>query len=193
MKIGVVALSFGATFPLGANFTLYGCLRLVVNKITGKQPAASNNAHRSASRKEVIVVAQHEIAEFLTRNVHGEFDVHVVDNSYATHYRNGRPYLDTQDVMNEAFRVFKEEGVDEIVVIAHPFLHRWLSQRLAKKAGFTVTTYRYGGVDFDSDAENQWWCRGPVRFLAYLGIQAFGKVIGKDFHGIGDKPRGASA
>ncbi|MNJ05097.1 hypothetical protein D3C73_1662060 [compost metagenome] len=43
-------------------------------------------------------------------------------------------------------------------------------------------------IGFDSSRNNlQWWCRGPLRFLSYVAIQVTGKVIGKDFHGIGER------
>ncbi len=191
MKIGIVALSFGkvsqhARFDL-INYRLSSYTAAAHELVTTKQPLGAGDEAQYTGDIQAVVVAQHEIARYL-QEFH-TFDVKVVTSAYATPKGNGQLYLDTQDVINEAFRVFREEDVREVIVIAHPFLHAWLARRLVKQMGFINHEFRVDRrIGFDSSQDNlQWWCRGPLRFLTYLAIQVAGKAIGKDFHGIGER------
>ena len=103
--------------------------------------------------------------------------------------RNGKPYLDTQDLLNKAFEVFHEFGVKDVAVVANRFLHKQAAEAIVRKAGFNVVGYGGGVLAFDKSPLNlQWWCKGPVRFVAYLGIQFVGKLTRQNLHGIGEKP-----
>lgn len=132
-----------------------------------------------------VVVAQWEVALGMATPPYL-----IVTQADATNRdRNGKPYLDSQDVLNKAFNVFRAAGITSVIVVANRFLHKQAAERLVKKAGFEVDSYRGGDVGFDNSPLNlQWWCKGPIRFVSYLLIQAVGKVLHKNFHGIGEKP-----
>lgn len=132
-----------------------------------------------------IIAAQWEVALALTTHPHL-----VVTQKDATNVdRNGKLYLDTQNVLDKAFELFRERGTKNVAVVANRFLHKQATETLVRKAGFTVVKYGGGVISFDSSPLNlQWWCRGPVRFIAYLGIQIFGKITKRNLHGIGEKP-----
>lgn len=103
--------------------------------------------------------------------------------------RNGKPYLDSQDVLNKAFKLFRAYGITEVAVVANQFLHRQAAESLVKQAGFTVYEYKAARVGFDNSRLNlQWWCKGPIRFMIYLGLQVIGKLTKQNLHGIGEKP-----
>jgi hypothetical protein len=193
MKIGIVALSFGKPSSrarydfVNAHLSTYAAVAHEI--VTNKKLLGQDGDARYSDNVQTVVVAQQEIAHFLSE-LHGdEINIRVVTDAHATHKKSGRVYLDTQDVLNEAFRQFASEGVHEVIVIAHPFIHAWAARRLVKKAGFIEHQFRIDApIGFDSSQDNlQWWCRGRLRFLAYLAIQAAGKAIGKDFHGIGEQ------
>ena len=190
MKIGIVALSFGkvdrrtAVDPV--NNTLSSYVREANNQIT-TWSLTSRGDTRHSGYTETLVVAQHEVAAYLSGDP--ELNLRIVTDAHATRKGSGRIYLDSQDVLNEAFRIFRKEDIYEVIVIAHPFLHSWMVRRLVQQAGFIIHPFKVGrDVNFDSSRNNlQWWCRGRVRFLLYLMIQMAGRVIGKDFHGIGER------
>ena len=190
MKIGIVALSFGkvdrrtAVDPV--NNALSSYVREANNQIT-TWSLTSQGDTRHSGYTETLVVAQHEIAAYLSGDP--KLNLRIVTDAHATRKGSGRVYLDRQDVLNEAFRIFRKEDIYEVIVIAHPFLHSWMVRRLVQQAGFIIHPFKVGrDVNFDSSRNNlQWWCRGRVRFLLYLMIQMTGRVIGKDFHGIGER------
>lgn len=188
MKIGIVALSFGkvsrqADFdPI--NHALSGFV------IGAHQDVSSSRLIGEGKRirgTETVIVAQHEIARYLTNRP--ELDLRIVTEAHATQKGGGRFYLDTQDVLNEAFQVFRKENVREVIVIAQPFLHAWVARRFVEQAGFINHQFRVNRrIGFDSSRDNlQWWCRGPLRFLAYMTIQVIGRAVGRNFHGIGER------
>lgn len=191
MKIGIVALSFGkvsqqANFdPI--NYRLSGFVIDAHEDITTWRLVRQGKPSKHTNATETVIVAQSEVARHLTG--HPALDLRVVTNAHATRRRNGYIYLDTQDVLNEAFSVFRKENVREVIVVAHPFLHAWVARRLVKQMGFINHEFRVNRwIGFDSSRNNlQWWCRGPLRFLTYVAIQAVGKAAGKDFHGIGER------
>lgn len=188
MKIGIVALSFGKvsrqTAPDPINRILGEYVIRAHEDITSWRLVIKG---KRTSGTETVIVAQHEIARYLTD--YPGLNLRIVTEAHATQKGSGRYYLDTQDVLNEAFQVFRKENVREVIVVAQPFLHAWVARRLVKQAGFINHEFRVSrGIGFDSTRNNvQWWCRGPLRFLAYMALQVAGKVIGKDFHGIGER------
>lgn len=188
MKIGIVALSFGKVSRQAdfdpVNHALSGYVKGTHEDITSWKLTLQGRRIRGT---ETVIVAQQEIARYLVN--YPEFNTRVVTEAFATQKGGGRFYLDTQDVLNEAFQVFRKENVREVIVIAQPFLHTWVARHLVKQAGFINHEFRVNRwIGFDSSRNNlQWWCRGPLRFLAYMALQAIGKVIGKDFHGIGER------
>jgi hypothetical protein len=135
--------------------------------------------------ERTAVVAQWEVALALPTK-----PLMVVTQSDATNRdRNGKPYLDSEDVLNKAFDAFRAFGITDVIVVANRFLHLQAAKQIVKNAGFNLIDYRIPGVGFDNSPENlQWWCKGPIRFVTYLAIQVLGKVLKKNFHGIWEKP-----
>lgn len=191
MKIGIVALSFGKVSQQAGfdpiNHALSGFVKEAHEDVVSWRLLLKGRPPKRTSGTQTVIVAQQEIARYLT-NYPG-LDLRIVTDAYATRKGNGQIYLDTQDVINQAFRVFRQENIREVIVVAHPFLHAWLARRLVKQMGFINHEFRVNRwIGFDSSRNNlQWWCRGPIRFLAYLAIQAVGKAAGKDLHGIGER------
>lgn len=192
MKIGIVALSFGKPSEEAAsdpvNYRLSTHVRAAHDQVTRKRQFVLGGMVMHVGGVKTVVVAQQEVAHYL-----GDFsqvhDLTIITDANATPKKNDHAYLDTQDVLNQAFRVFANEDVREVIVVAHPFLHAQAARRIVRQAGFIQHEFRIDDwVGFDSSQNNlQWWCRGPIRFLIYLAIQVVGKVIGKDFHGIGER------
>ena len=172
MTTGIVALSFAKRVvePNPVN----KLLAMFTDKIASKQK----------NKGGALVVAQWEIALGLPRSLPSL----VVGPDDATVKGNGKKYLDSQDVLDKAFVLFREQGITDIIVVANPFLHKGAVESMVRKAGFNVVKTKVPWVGFDNSPLNlQWWCRGAIRFVSYLALQAFGKVTGKDFHGIGEK------
>jgi hypothetical protein len=134
-----------------------------------------------------VIVAQWEVAGGLADNTIPRL---IVTQEDATNLdRNGKPYLDSQDVLNKAFDLFRKLGVTDVAVVANQFLHKQAAEAIVGKAGFTVFKYASRSVGFDNSPLNlQWWCRGQIRFMIYLGIQVVGKITKQNLHGIGEKP-----
>lgn len=174
MSIGIVALSYAkrAEEPNPVNRALAKAATEIIGRL------------RWNTNEVLIVVAQWEISRALP------YPHTAVEQADATNLdRNGKPYLDSQDVLNKAFEAFRADGITKVIVVANPFLHLQAVEAMVRKAGFTVVKHKMPWVGFDNSPLNlQWWCRGPIRFVTYLGIQVVGKVIGKNFHGIGEKP-----
>ena len=191
MKIGIVALSFGKVSPQAdfdpINYALSGLVKEAHKDVVSWRLLIKGKPPKRTSATETVIVAQQEIARYLTG--YPGLDLRIVTDAHASPKDNGQIYLDTQDVINEAFRVFRQENVREVIVVAQPFLHAWLARRLVRQMGFINHEFRVNQwIGFDSSRNNlQWWCRGPFRFLAYLSIQAAGRAIGKDLHGIGER------
>lgn len=135
--------------------------------------------------EQTLVAAQWEIARGLPTPPYV-----VVTQADATNLdRNGKPYLDSQDVLNKAFEAFRAAGITDVIVVANPFLHLQAVRALVKKAGFNVMSYKVPWVGFDNNRLNlQWWCKGAIRLVVYTGIQVIGKLTKQNFHGIGEKP-----
>ena len=131
-----------------------------------------------------VVVAQSEIARALLRKP----DAVVTEDDATKRDRYGHLYLDSDDVLTEAFIRFRSADITDVIIVAQPFLHLQLAQVMTKRAGFTVEYMSIPPVGFDTHADNlQWWTKGPLRFVAYLLIQAIGTVLRKNFHGIGER------
>lgn len=130
-----------------------------------------------------VIVAQWEIARALP------VQPHVVVNPEDASLKPGdSSYLDSKDVLDKAFEEFKRHQITDVIVIANNFIHRGVVESMVRSAGFTVIKAKIPSVGFDPSSENlQWWCKGPIRFMTYLGIQAFGKVAHQNFHGIWEK------
>lgn len=175
MTIGIVALAFAkrATEPNPVNRRLAA----VVNGVDDDFQQIGESA---------IVVAQEEISLAIMPGA----NLVTVGQEAAHTNSAGDSYLDTSDVLNVAFETFRKNGIEDVIVIANPFIHLQATKRMVKKAGFRIVNHRMPWVGFDNSPDNlQWWCRGPLRFITYLGIQALGKILGKNWHGIGERSK----
>ncbi len=174
MPIGIIALSYAkrAEEPNPVNHRL----AYIVNTLREKL---------SDIGLSTVTVSQHEIALALYRDP----DLIVTQDDATNLDRNGDLYLSSQDVINKAVELFREKNINSVVVVANPFIHLDLVKSLLnKEAGLRVLDYKIEPVGFDSSPLNlQWWSKGPVQFTAYLAIQAFGKLTGRNLRGIGGK------
>jgi len=171
MATGIVALSFAkrAKEPNP------------VNKRISKITDDINDGLQSMG-ETVVLVAQWEIALALPKN-----SALVVTQNSATE-KGGKLYLDSDDVLNMAYPAFKAANVTDVVVVANRFIHLGVVRAKVRKAGFRVIKVGIPAVGFDPSPLNlQWWCKGPIRLVTYLGLQVVGKVTGRNFHGIGEK------
>ncbi len=87
-------------------------------------------------------------------------------------------YINSEKVIERAIPFLKENGVQQIRLVAHPFLHRFQCARLLRRYGFEVEIVPTGWVPFDRHSDG-WWTRGPLRLLAYAILTIFG------LHGLG--------
>lgn len=173
MPVGIVALSFAkrAEEPNPVNKKLADIVDELDNRI-------------QEMGDQTVIVSQWEVELAMTA-----MPVLIVSQEDATNVsRNGKPYLDSQDVLNKAFEEFRAAGVTDVAVVANQFLHQQVVEKMVTEAGFTVFKYKSKNVGFDNSRLNlQWWCKGPIRFVTYLGIQVLGKLTKQNFHGIGEK------
>ena len=175
MPIGIVALSFAkrAHEPNPVNVKLAEITEDLNDRI-------------QQMGESTVVVSQWEVALALPT----EPSLIVTQGDATNLARNGESYLDSQDVLNKAFELFDKLGITEVAVVANRFIHLQAAESLVKQSGFTVFKYGAPAVGFDDSPLNlQWWCKGPTRFVVYLGLQAIGKATSQNLHGIGEKPR----
>lgn len=96
-------------------------------------------------------------------------------------HRDGVSYLDTDEVLLQSKNIFKGlGGVDEVVVIANPWVHLQGARFRAKAYGFKVRKRRIRWIGFDK-LSTQWWTRGPVQAFVYTVGRAIGQVFGRRF------------
>lgn len=95
-------------------------------------------------------------------------------------HRDGVSYLDTDEVLLQSKNVFNGlGGVDEVVIVANPWVHlRGARSRARRAYGFKVRIRRIRWIGFDKSS-SQWWTRGPVQAFIYT----VGRVIGQVFFG----------
>lgn len=153
--LGVVAFSFGLRRPQEEPNPCNARLARAVQRVIDGAAAP------------VVLVSQWEVALSLPSSL----TTHVVEP------RADGGYLDTDRVWDEAVPVLRRAGVQRVVAVAQPLLHRSKAHRLISRDGFTPVRARLGPIGFDSSHRNtQWWTRGPLRLLLYAVLQA---VIGR--------------
>ena len=146
--IGIVAFSFGLSEeePNEANRALAELVQDISSEI------------------HCVVVAQWEIAKAL-RTTPAQCVV--------MHHSIAGKYLDSEEVMAQAAKLFRERGITEVLPIAQPFLHLAKCKTLVRKSGFTLVPYHPPhGIPFPKDSK-QWWTRGPLQLLLYAVLQKF--------------------
>ena len=156
MRIGVIALSFA--------------LR------AGREPNPCNvklaretervTAQLRAEGHDVVVVSQWEIALALNW-----VPMFVVRN-----HRNLGSYLDSDEVILQSKEMFEHwGGVDEVVIVANPFIHLQGARSKARSFGLKVRKVLIRWIGFDKKSD-QWQTRGPVRAFVYtVGRVLFGR------------------
>ena len=177
MTTGVVALSFAKRSEPEEPGP--------VNALLGRATSAVTD-DLNAGGEDTITVIQWEIARQLDKD--GEPCNLVVQPEAASVKPGGRTYLDSADVLEVAFEVFRRYGVTDVVVVANKFIHLQAARRSVRSAGFRVMKSKLPWVGFDPSSKNlQWWTKGPIRFVVYLAIQVVGKLAHRSFNGIGER------
>lgn len=156
MRIGVIALSFALRVgqePNPCNVKLARETERVVDLLR-------TEGH------DVIAISQWEIALALNW-----FPMHVINK-----HRDGVSYLDSNEVILQAKEVFERwGGVDEVVILANPFIHLQGARSKAKVFGLKVRKVAIHWIGFDKKSD-QWQTRGPVRAFVYtVGRVFFGR------------------
>ncbi len=156
--VGVVAFSLGLTHrePSPCNRALAAEVRRIV-------------LEQKSLGKTVVVVAQWEIAAGLALDM--------VACSVRKHH-NPDLYLDSNEVMAQAAKVFREREVQEVIPVANPFLHLWKCRKLVRQLGFTLVSKKIGWTGFCPQSI-QWWDRGPLQLLLYSVLQKLSGRRGK--------------
>ncbi len=101
-------------------------------------------------------------------------------------FRTTTHYVKTKQVLDESLTYFKENGVNKIIIVAHP-LHRALIMTLIRTQIWPVGTLRrsqtqrfkvwMGKIPYDRSPGNlQRWTRNPFAFILYV-VRAV--VLGK--------------
>lgn len=159
MRIGVIALSFALRAgqePNPCNANLAPETERVVDLLR-------------AEGHEVMTSSQWEIA--LRLNAERVDLVCVV-----TKHRDGVSYLDSDEVILQSQEAFEiKGGVDEVVIVANPFIHLQGARSKAKGFGLKVRKLAIRWIGFDKKSD-QWQTRGPVRAFIYtVGRVLFGR------------------
>ena len=124
---------------------------------------------------EPVIVSQWEISIKLLKD--GIKVAHVVEP-----FLDGS-YLGSEDVWAEARLYFAHLEIEEVIIVANPFIHAYVIERMVRKNGFMVCQQydpTIGRIGFDSES-TQWWTRGPFRFMLYAALSAVG--LAKYFRG----------
>lgn len=158
MQIGVIALSFALREghePNPCNVKLARETERVM-------------ALLKAEGHEVVLVSQWEIALALNW-----VPMYVVRN-----HRNPESYLDSDEVILQAVTIFDSTdpgGMDEVVIVANPFIHLQGARSKAKSFGLKVRNVLIRWIGFYKKSD-QWQTRGPVRAFIYtVGRVLFGR------------------
>lgn len=167
----------------------FGKRRQEPNPVNMKLAHEVELAAQYFDKEKPLIAAQWEIAKQLKLNGYGPaIDIEVTQKD-ATQKGKER-YLDTEDVINSAIKFAEDQGetIDDVVVVANPFLHLSATANLVKSKGLTVRGYKVGKVGFDNSSKQlQWWCKGPLRFITYGIIVKLGDILNRNLHGIGEK------
>ncbi len=87
------------------------------------------------------------------------------------HRVEGR-YLDNEEVVDQMVSFLRQNmpDIDTIVLVAHPFLHRYKCKKLFKFLGYKVEIAKTGWVRFDKHSI-QWFTRNPIYNFIYAVLQ----------------------
>jgi len=151
-KAGIVAFSFalGEKEPNPCNRRLACEVDRIARKLREEN-------------KEVVIVSQWEVAEGLK-------ELEIGPDLVITEHRQKGSYLDSDEVAFQAAIFLHDQGVMEVVPVAHPFLHLTKCQKLLRKAGFKVRKEKIRYIGFYPESK-QWWTRGPLHLFLYAILQ----------------------
>ncbi len=157
MRIGVIALSFALRVgrePNPCNMKLARETERVV-------------ALLRAEGHHVIVVSQWEIALSLSW---------ITERCIVREHRVKGNYLDSDEVILQAKAFFEKcGGMDEVVIVANPFIHLQGARSKAKGFGLKVRKVPIHWIGFNKESD-QWQTRGPMRAFVYtVGCVLFGR------------------
>lgn len=152
MKIGVIGLSFTLR-PMHEPNPCNVILAQEFDRIVKLEQAEGHQVLGSAQWELVTSVSQRTIRENLVWIV--------------TDHRDGKSYVDTDEVIFQSKEAFDARGgVDEVVIVANPFIHLYGARSLARKYGFKVRKHQIRRVGFDKESV-QWQTHGPVQAIVY--------------------------
>lgn len=157
MRIGVIALSFAlreGREPNPCNVKL----ALETERVVALLRTEGHH---------VVVISQWEIASNLSW---------IPEQCIVREHRVKGSYLDSDEMLFWA-KAFYEKcgGVDEVVIVANPFIHLQGVRSKAKGFGLKVRKVSIRWIGFDKDSD-QWWTKGPVRAFVYtVGRVLFGR------------------
>lgn len=159
MRIGVIALSFALRAgrePNPRNEDLARETERVVKLLKGEG-------------NEVLTSSQWEIALCLN-----PIQINLI--CVVAKHRDGVSYLDSDEVIIQSMAAFKMlGGVDEVVIVANPFIHLQGARSKAKGFGLKVRNVAIHWIGFDKKSD-QWQTRGPMRAFVYtVGRVLFGR------------------
>jgi hypothetical protein len=116
---------------------------------------------------KVVIVAQEEIAKAFEEEM-GLCLLHIVSSEE-------KVYLDSNMVMSEAAKIFRNYGINKVIPVANPFLHLQMCWQLVRKSGFHLIIKKIKWVGFCKDSL-QWWTRNPLFLIFYtVRLLLFGK------------------
>ncbi|MCH7883296.1 hypothetical protein IIA95_02695 [Patescibacteria group bacterium] len=136
----IIALSFGASHedPNKSNVAL----------------ARNVTVLRTVCNLPIIV--QWEIGNYLSSSFHTDF------LSIYKHREEGK-YLDTYEVLAQAFEACRDHDLEKVIVVAHPD-HVWRAIMTARKMGFDVVVPPISDIPYDQES-TQPWTRSRTRFM----------------------------
>ena len=165
MKIGVIGLSFAlrpGREPNPCNVRLAREFERVV-------------VLERSEGHEVLGSLQWEIAWApMSQRIRKENVVCVVEK-----HRDSESRLDSDEVILQSMKAFESRrGVDEVVIVANPWIHLQGARFRARSYGLKVRKRRIRWIGFDTRS-SQWQTKGPIRAFVYT----VGRVIGQIFFG----------
>jgi len=89
-----------------------------------------------------------------------------------TKHRQEGQYLVTEEVITQIIEQMKKDGVTEVLLLAHLFIHRFQCKRILKKYGLKVKIIHFWDfadwwIPFCKNSA-QWYTKGPIRATIYV-------------------------
>jgi hypothetical protein len=81
-------------------------------------------------------------------------------------------YLSSTHVWQTAADYLAEQGVQEVILVANPYLQLRGVRHLTRGSGLTIVPQKIGYVGFDKQS-HQWWSRSRLRYTYYVTRRAY--------------------